>query len=147
MSAAVHHILRQMQSDARLAWLIGPGSRTYELLIEEAASANSLDPAELQRQHEASLKFEPWPSDLQAEIDPQTVLLPPTKDQPVYWHGFENYYSCNGHIACRNHAGRRSNLWTGFEVRRNPLGHEAWTSSFRCYVPDNFGDLVEVPAP
>ena len=147
MSAAVHHILRQMQSDARLAWLIGPGSRTYELLIEEAASANSLDPAELQRQHEATLKFEPWPSDLQAEIDPQTVLLDSPEPKPLFWHEDRNKYSANGHIVWRNSVGRFAHYWEGFETRKAVLGGEEWNGSYHYYVPDNFGDLVEVPTP
>lgn len=62
MSAAVHHILRQMQRDARLAWLIGPGSRTYELLTEEHAKTHNLNLEELRKQHAATLKFERWPS-------------------------------------------------------------------------------------
>ncbi len=62
MSRAVNHLLRQMQHDPRLAWLIGPGSRSYELLTEEAAAANNLDIEELRKQHTATLKFERWPS-------------------------------------------------------------------------------------
>jgi hypothetical protein len=61
MSRAVNHLLRQMQHDPRLAWLIGPGSRSYELLTEEAAAANNLDIEELRKQHTATLKFERWP--------------------------------------------------------------------------------------
>lgn len=61
MSSAVAHLLRQMQLDPRLAWLIGPGSRSYELLTEEAAKANNLDVEELRKQHGATLKFERWP--------------------------------------------------------------------------------------
>jgi hypothetical protein len=62
MSSAVAHILRRMQEDPRLAWLIGPGSRSYELLTEEAAAAKNLDVEELRKQHGATLKFEKWPS-------------------------------------------------------------------------------------
>lgn len=59
--SATFHILRQMQEDPRLAWLIGPGSRTYELLTEEAAEARG-EPVEAIRAHlEARLKFTPWP--------------------------------------------------------------------------------------
>ena len=147
MSAAVHHILCQMQRDARLAWLIGPGSRTYELLTEEAATANDLDPEELRQQHEATLKFEPWPTDLRIEIDQQTILLDAPESQPTFWHGSKNYYSSNGHILQRNSGGSRAHIWEGFEIRKAVLGHEHWTSAYRYYVPDNFGDLVEVPTP
>ena len=62
MSNAIAHILRRMQEDPRLAWLIGPGSRSYELLTEEAAAAKNLDVEELRKQHTATLKFERWPS-------------------------------------------------------------------------------------
>lgn len=147
MSAAVNHILRQMQRDARLAWLIGPGSRTYELLTEEAATANGLDPEELRQQHEATLKFEPWPRDLQVEIDPQAILLPAPAPKPIQSYGQENQYSCNGHIVWRESIGHHAPFWRGFETRKAALGHEKWTSAFRYYVPDNFGDLVEVPGP
>lgn len=62
MSSAVAHLLRQMQLDPRLAWLIGPGSRSYELLTEEVAAAKSIDVEALRKQHAATLKFERWPS-------------------------------------------------------------------------------------
>lgn len=144
MSAAIHHILRQMQRDARLAWLIGPGSRTYELLIEEAASANSLDPAELQRQHEASLKFEPWPTELKVEIDPQAILLLPHEETLVRWFGEENAYRSAHYYMQRMHDGPLPHHWWGYEIRTAALGFERWNSSPRYYVPDDFGTLVEV---
>lgn len=147
MSAAVNHILRQMQRDARLAWLIGPGSRTYELLTEEAATTNGLDLEELREQHEATLKFEPWPTELRAEIDPQAILLVTPEPLPPFWPGKGNDYSGHGHILWRNSVGRRAPYWEGFETRKAVLGHEAWTSAYRYYVPDNFGNLVEVPGP
>lgn len=147
MSTAVNHILHQMQRDARLAWLIGPGSRTYELLTKEAATANGLDLEELRQQHEATLKFEPWPSDLQAEINPQTVLLDAPEPKPLCWHEDRNKYSANGHIVWRNSVGRFAHYWEGFETRKAVLGGEEWNGSYHYYVPDNFGDLVEVPTP
>lgn len=61
MSSAATHILRRMQEDPRLAWLIGPGSRSYELLTEEVAAAQNLDVEALRKQHAATLKFEQWP--------------------------------------------------------------------------------------
>ncbi len=58
---ATAHILQQMVRDPRLAWLIGPGSRSYELLTEEAAQASG-EPVEAFRAAlEARLKFTPWP--------------------------------------------------------------------------------------
>jgi hypothetical protein len=60
MSAAVQHLLRQMQRDARLAWLIGPGSQSYELLTQEAAQAAGVEIEQYRAQFEATLKYEPW---------------------------------------------------------------------------------------
>lgn len=62
MSAAVTHLLRRMQNDPRLAYLIGPGSRSYELLTEEAAATTNEDVDAFRKNHEATLKYEPWPS-------------------------------------------------------------------------------------
>lgn len=40
---AVTHILRQMQNDGRLAYLLGEGSRSFELLTDAAAERSGLD--------------------------------------------------------------------------------------------------------
>ena len=147
MSAAVNHILRQMQHDARLAWLIGPGSRTYELLTEEAARKNGLDLEELRQQYEATLKFEPWPSDLQVEIDPQAILLGAPCQSPACSCPEFNSYDNYGNVWWRNSDGPLAPYWQGFERRKAVLGFEGWTSDDRYYVPDNFGYLVGVPGP
>lgn len=63
MSAAVKHLLRQMQRDPRLAYLIGPGSESYALLTEEAAAAAGQAPNSFRTDFEKTLTFEPWPSD------------------------------------------------------------------------------------
>lgn len=144
MSAAVHHILRQMQRDARLAWLIGPGSRTYELLTEEAAASNSLDLDELRQQHEATLKFEPWPTALDVEFDPRAVLLDPPKPTPGHWLGNGSAYVSQSRYMARHHADALAPYWLGYESRTAVLGGERWNSAFRFYVPDDFGTLVEV---
>ena len=144
MSAAVHHILRQMQRDARLAWLIGPGSRTYELLTEEAAACNGLDLEKLRQQHEATLKFEPWPSDLQAKFDPQAVLLLPPVSSPVRWFGEENAYRSAHYYLERLHDGVGVPYWRGGETRKAALGFDKWYSDPRYYIPDDFGTLAEV---
>lgn len=147
MSTAVHHILRQMQRDARLAWLIGPGSRTYELLTEEAATANGLNLDELRQQHEATLKFEPWPTGLRLEIDPQAILLQRPARSPVRWFGEENAYRSAHYYMERLHDGPSAPFWWGCETRIAALGFEKWHSATRYYLPDDFGTLVEVPAP
>lgn len=61
MSAAVNYVLRRMQQDPRLAYLIGPGSQCYELLTEEAAQAAGKPVEEFRKQLEARLTYEPWP--------------------------------------------------------------------------------------
>lgn len=141
------HILRQMERDPRLAWLIGPGSRTFELLIEEGAEIYGRTFADLSQRVESRLQFEPWPSNLPVEIDPQAILLAVPEPKPTSWHRTENSYSSNGHIVFRNDSGHYPHLWRGFETRKSVLGHEIWRSEFRYYVPDDFGNLVEVPGP
>lgn len=145
MSAAVNHILRQMQHDARLAWLIGPGSRTYELLTEEAAVKNGLDLEELRQQHEATLKFEPWPSDLQVEIDPETVMLAPPSAAQARWNWQFSRYRARGFTIGRHYNDICAPYWVGCQERKAVHGGETWTGEQRYYVPDNFGVLVEVP--
>lgn len=63
MSAAVAYVLRRMQQDGRLAYLIGPGSQTYDLLTQEAAEAAGRDVAEFRREFDATLKTQRWPSE------------------------------------------------------------------------------------
>lgn len=63
MSAAVTSVLRRMQQDGRLAYLIGPGSQTYDLLTQEAAQAAGRDVEEYRQGFEATLKPQRWPSE------------------------------------------------------------------------------------
>lgn len=63
MSQAITHLLRQIQRDGRLAYLIGPMSQTYELLTKEAAEAAGEDVATFRKNFEATLTFTEWPSD------------------------------------------------------------------------------------
>lgn len=42
---AVHHVIQRLQADGRLAWLIGPGSETFDLLCA-AAAAGTADTAD-----------------------------------------------------------------------------------------------------
>lgn len=62
------HLISRMQHDPRLAYLIGPGSQTFELLGDLAQEA---DKADQFREMETHLKFEPWPdtSDLVDAIE------------------------------------------------------------------------------
>lgn len=146
MSAAVRHILRQMQRDPRLAWLIGPGSRTFELLAEEACEF-PWESAEWQKAFEATLKFEPWPNTLGLQIDPEAILLARATPEQTYWFDRNNRYYNSQFSMERIHGNSNAPLWRGYEKRKAALGFEEWTSSYRFYVCDDFGKLVEVPAP
>lgn len=77
MSAAVNHLLRQMQSNGRLAYLIGPGSESYELLTLEGAKAAGRDVSEYRKTFEATLQFERWPAqgDIADRLDAGAKLL------------------------------------------------------------------------
>jgi len=71
VSAAAKHVLNQMQRDGRLAWLIGPGSQSYELLTSEAAASEGRPIGEFQAEYELTLTTQRWPSvdDIQDCID------------------------------------------------------------------------------
>lgn len=69
MSAAVTHVLKRMRADARLAWLIGPGSESFDLLTAEAASAAGQEVDAFRATFTASLRYEAWPSNDIAECD------------------------------------------------------------------------------
>lgn len=40
LKKAVHHILRRMQNDGRVAWLLGPGSEAYDQLTAAFAASD-----------------------------------------------------------------------------------------------------------
>lgn len=63
MSAAAFYVLRRMQQDGRLAYLIGVGSQAYELLTQEAAQAAGKDVEAFRREFESTLKPVRWPSE------------------------------------------------------------------------------------
>lgn len=58
---AVRHVVGRLQADPRLAWLIGPGSESYDLLTTALASEAGRPVAELQAEIERDLKTTPWP--------------------------------------------------------------------------------------
>jgi hypothetical protein len=57
---AVAHIIRRMQADPRLAYLIGPGSETFDLLTAAAAAHEGFDKVEA-RSFFTSLKTQTLP--------------------------------------------------------------------------------------
>lgn len=65
---AARHILDQIKKDPRLAYLIGPGSQSFELLIEEAALAQDIDVDVMRRMHSEGIAFEAWPSERAIQI-------------------------------------------------------------------------------
>lgn len=58
---AVLHILKRMTEDGRLAWLMGPGSQSYELLTEAYAETSGKDLAEFRKEFNARLTPERCP--------------------------------------------------------------------------------------
>jgi len=72
--SAAQHILRRLQTDPRLAYLIGPGTQSYELLTREVADASGRDVAELRASVEKTLKTEQWPSLRDAKDTRQDLL-------------------------------------------------------------------------
>lgn len=144
MSAAAMSILHQMENDPRLAWLLGPGSPNFDLLIEEAAPIYGRTVEDLRQRMESRLKYEPWPTELKVEIDPQAILLLPHEETLVRWFGEENAYRSAHYYMQRQHDGPLPHHWWGYEIRTAALGFERWNSSPRYYVPDDFGTLVEV---
>jgi len=62
---AVEYLVRRLQADPRLAWLIGPGSQSYELLTTALAAQRQWRVDELQAEIERDLKTTPWPTSRQ----------------------------------------------------------------------------------
>ncbi len=59
---AVDYILRRLQADPRLAYLLGPGSEAYRLLTEAQADRNGVDVEALRRDIDAKLEFQTVPA-------------------------------------------------------------------------------------
>jgi hypothetical protein len=53
-------MLRRMQQDGRLAYLMDPLTQSYELLTAEVAAATGQDVAQFRKTFEAGLKYTPW---------------------------------------------------------------------------------------
>lgn len=64
MSDLSAHLLRQVKREPRLAWLIGPGSETWNLLMAEAGITGA-DRDTL----EASLQYQRWPTSLISAVE------------------------------------------------------------------------------
>jgi hypothetical protein len=58
---AVLHLVRQLQRDPRLAWLIGPGSESYDVLTAAAATTTGCGVAQLRAEIERDLRISEWP--------------------------------------------------------------------------------------
>ena len=77
-------------------------------------------------------------------LPPDAIVLAPRERAPVRWVGQMNAYYWGGGNIQRRHANSCAPYWVGSEERKAVLGGEAWHSANRYYVPDSFGDLVEV---
>lgn len=62
-SAAAKHMLRRMQQDGRLAYLIDPLTTSYELLTQEVATATGEDVEQFREKFEATLQYTQWQSE------------------------------------------------------------------------------------
>ncbi len=62
-NSAAKHLLKQMQVDRRLAYLIGPGSESYNLLTAEVAAVREIPLNEFQYDFERTLRPEKIPSE------------------------------------------------------------------------------------
>jgi hypothetical protein len=58
-SVAAKHLLRRMQQDGRLAYLMDPLTTSYELLTAEVAAATGQDVESFRKAFEATLKYTP----------------------------------------------------------------------------------------
>jgi len=59
---AVDAVLARIRRDPRLAYLIGPGSESYDRLTEARALRDGVDPATYRRTLEFSLEFQRLPA-------------------------------------------------------------------------------------
>lgn len=57
---AVAHIIKRMKEDGRLAYLIGPGSESFDLLTQACAEANGHDVGTLRHALELNLAYIPY---------------------------------------------------------------------------------------
>lgn len=59
---AVETLIRRISDDPRVAWLIGPGSQTYDAVTSAYAQMIGRDVNEFRKDFEAGLEFQEWPS-------------------------------------------------------------------------------------
>jgi len=65
---ALGSVLGRISRDPRLAWLMGPGSQTFDQVIAAAAAARGHELKEFRKVIEDRLTFEPWPQGLDTSI-------------------------------------------------------------------------------
>lgn len=65
------HLLKRVRSDARLAYLIGPGSKTFEMACAQVALDTGKPVDDVRSEMSLRLIAEPWPSEnaIQQRID------------------------------------------------------------------------------
>lgn len=84
---AVDHVIRRMQEDPRLAYLIGPGSESFDLMTAAAAATAGFDEDFFREQLTGTLKFEPVPpigEGLGAVVDKELLARIAAYDEHVH---------------------------------------------------------------
>ena len=73
--AAVLHILKRIKADPRLAFLIGPGSESFDLLMEAGAAIGRYDVVPFQNNFLSGLKTQPVPGigTVAAVVEPEEL--------------------------------------------------------------------------
>lgn len=101
---AVGHTIRRMQADPRLAYLIGPGSETYDLLIAAAAAPAGFDEDWYREHLSGQLKFQPVSAIGAADVvlDKAVLARIAAYDSPDYsWHDRDGLNNLVNHFVGR----------------------------------------------
>lgn len=100
MSTLAAHLIHQMQRDPRLAWLIGPGSQTWDLATEAYAKESGMDVSLARDTLGKDLKVEEWPSSGE-RADDDDPYAPDTAIPPSVLHEAERLLLCGQRDAAR----------------------------------------------
>lgn len=101
---AVSHVIHRMQADPRLAYLIGPGSETYDLLTAAAAAPAGFDEDWYREHLSGQLKFQPVSAIGAADvvIDKAVLARIAAYDSPDYsWHDRDGLNNLVNHFVGR----------------------------------------------
>lgn len=92
---AVLHLVNRMQTDPRLAYLIGPGSESFELLVAAAAQADGIEHDDLRERVLGRISLQPVPGigKVGAVLDPEVLARIAVYDKHV--HDLDNQDDLN----------------------------------------------------